>query len=448
MNWVTAPSSSWRTMRPAPSRSSVVTCTAPSTSSVTARMRPQSSRTHRRRNPGEVSNAAKPSASRSSSTVAPDTSVHVVTRPSGDSERRTTPVPPATSASTSAGTSAPSSAEPRHGRPVGSRVDVRRAQVPAGTVVLGVDRSAELVGDRRQLVEGVVPVRHRPAAGIEQLGDAPAPVVGVAHRHPAGVRRGDHPAALVVGERRGAPGRIGERAEPSPRVVLERPRVRAHRDRRRVAAHVVAVALLAPCGRHPPHHAPVGVVLELPPAGAAVDTGHPPGRVVAVLDPLAALGDRGDAPGRGVADVLGPAVGRRGGRQQALGGVGRLVLAGRRAEATDAVDQSALELPALAGGVGDARPLAERVVLGLGLDPGRVGQLDDAPRLVAIDRPPAAVDVDRRLAAELVALEPDRVTVGEPDARRRAARRRTRSRSPRRRRRRPGAAGRRRRTRG
>ena len=48
--------------------------------------------------------------------------------------------------------------------------------------------------------------------------------------------------------------------------------------------------------------------------------------------------------------------------------------------------------------------------------PGRVGQLDHAPRLVAIDRPPAAVDVDGRLAAELVALEPDRVAVGEPDA--------------------------------
>ena len=213
-------------MRPAPSRSSVVTCTAPSTSSVTARMRPQSSRTHRRRKPGEVSTAAKPSASRSSSTVAPDASVHVVTRPSGALGAAHDPGAAGDERLDVRRHVGADLGEPRHRRPVGSRVDVRRAQVPAGAVVLGVDRSTELVGDRRQLVERVVVVRHRTAGGVEQLGDPPAAVVRVAQRHAAGVRRGDHPAPLVVGEGRGAPGRVGERAEPSPSVVLERPRVR------------------------------------------------------------------------------------------------------------------------------------------------------------------------------------------------------------------------------
>ena len=92
------------------------------------------------------------------------------------------------------------------------------------------------------------------------------------------------------------------------------------------------------------------------------------------------------------------------------------MLAGRRAQATDAIDQSALELPALAGRVGDARPLAERVVLGLGLDPAGSVSLTTRPAWSRsiVQRLPSTSTA--RLAAELVTLEPDRVAVGEPDA--------------------------------
>jgi hypothetical protein len=197
----------------------------------------------------------------------------------------------------------PELGELRNGRPVGPRVDVRGALVPTGPVVLGVDRAAELVGDRRQLVERVVAVRHRAAGVVEELGDASTAVVGVAQCDAARIGRGDHPAALVVGEGRGPPGGIGQGAQPAPRVVLERPRVVADRDRRGVAAHVVAVELLTAGRRDPPGDAPVDVVLELPPARTGVDPGHPTRGVVAVLDPLTTLGDRGDATGGRVTDV-------------------------------------------------------------------------------------------------------------------------------------------------